>query len=311
MAYVNTVLGTIHPDEMGITSIHEHIMWGPPGWEYNPGVWFDISKVFEKSYTELVDYRLLGGRTFVDCSGIGLGRDLDLYVKLASSSGINLVACTGFWSDDGIAPHFRTKDIDFFEELFVRELTQGMGHTLIKAGVIKVGNGLDEFTKLEDIEYRAAARAAKRTGSAIITHGINFALHQLDLFKEEGLNLSKIVVSHADEHLDMERDKEVARRGAYIAYDHVGVEKWCRMFYARPDEERLEYVLAMLNAGFEDRVMIATDTNSKGLGWGETYLHNPAHLLRYFVPKMKKAGIKDKTITKLLVENTRRVLPMG
>ncbi len=130
------------------------------------------------------------------------------------------------------------------------------------------------------------------------------------MLKSEWLDLSRVVVSHADEALDLERDKQVARSGAYIAYDHVGVEKWCRMFYARPDEERLELVLAMLKAGFEDRVLIACDTNSKGLGWGETYLHNPGHLLRYFVPKMKKAGVSDETITKLLVENTRRVLPM-
>ncbi len=190
MPHVNTVLGTIHPEEMGTTAIHEHIMWGLPGWEHDPGFWYDIGKVFEKCYNELTDFRLLGGQTYVDCSGIGLGRDLDIYIKLASCTGLHIVASTGFWADGGIAPHFRTMDIDFFEELFVRELTQGMGHTSVKAGVIKVGNGTETFTKLEEAQYRAAARAAKRTGAAIITHGVSFALKQLEILTSERLDPS-------------------------------------------------------------------------------------------------------------------------
>lgn len=310
MAYVNTLLGTIHPDEMGVTALHEHIMWGPPGWEYNPSVWFDVTKVFDKCYNELIDFRLLGGRTYVDCSGIGMGRDLDIYIKLAQTTGLHIVASTGFWADDGIAPHFRKKDIDFFEALFVRELTEGMGNTLVKAGVIKVGNGLEAFTELEEIEYRAAARAAKRTGAAIITHGINFALKQLEIIADEGLDLSRVVVSHADEKIDLDRDKQIARTGAYPAYDHIGVEGWCRMFYARPDEARLELVLAMLEAGFQDRIIISADSNAWGLGWGESYLSSVGHTLRYFVPRMKRAGVGEDVIRGLLVENPKRVLPM-
>lgn len=312
MAYVNTLLGRIHPEEMGITAIHEHIMWGPPGWEYDPGAWFDMTKVFEKSYNELIDFRLLGGRTYVDCSGIGLGRDLDIYVKLASTSGLNIVASTGFWGDDGISPHFRAKDIDYFEELFVRELTVGMGHTSIKAGVIKVGNSVNAFTKLEETTYRAAARAAKRTGAAVITHGVQFARKQLEVLLDEKLDPARIVISHLDSNrnIDLERDKEFARAGAYIGYDHVGIEDWCRMFYGMPDERRIELVQAMLQAGFRDRLLISADSNCWGLGWGEVFLHNVGHILRYFAPKMKQAGINQETINAILVENPKRVLPI-
>jgi len=312
MAHVNTLLGTIHPEEMGITAMHEHIMWGPPGWEYNPGVWFNISKAFEKCYNDLMDFKVLGGRTYVDCSGIGMGRDLDIYVKLASATGVHIVASTGFWADDGIAPHFRTKDIDYFEELFIHELTQGMGHTSVKAGGIKVGNSLNEFTKLEETEYRAAARAAKRTGAAIITHGINFALKQLEVFKSEGLDLSRVVVSHCDERfaLDLERDKQIARAGAYVGYDHIGIEAWSRMFYHIPDERRVELVLAMLKAGFQERILLSADANCHSLGWGDTHLHNVGHVLRYFIPKLRQAGVSEEVINGMLVENPKRILPI-
>src|SRR3990172_1929479 len=107
MAHVNTLLGTIHPEEIGTTAIHEHIMWGLPGWEFDPSAWPDIGKAFEKSYHELIDFRLLGGRTYVDCSGIGQGRDLDIYIKLAQSTGLNIIASTGFCADEGTAPYFR------------------------------------------------------------------------------------------------------------------------------------------------------------------------------------------------------------
>ncbi|MFC1893337.1 phosphotriesterase [Chloroflexota bacterium] len=312
MAHINTLLGTIDPEEMGITATHEHIMWGPPGWEYNPDFWFDIKQVFEKCYNELMDFKLLGGRTYVDCSGIGLGRDLDIYVKLAASTGLQIVASTGFWGDDGIAPYFRKKDIDYLEELFVRELTQGMGHTRIKAGVIKVGNGIKDVTKLEEMEYRAAARAAKRTGAAIITHGVHHAVWQLNILLEEKLDPSRIIISHLDSkaNLDLERDKQIARAGAYVAYDHIGIEEWGKMFYAMPDERRVELVVAMLEAGFRDRILLSTDSNCHGLGWGDTFLHNVGHMLRYFVPKLRQAGISEETINHILVENPKRVIPI-
>jgi len=312
MAYVNTLLGTIHPEEMGVTAAHEHIMWGPPGWEYNPSLWFDIDKAFEKCYHDLMDFKLLGGRTFVDCAGIGMGRDLDIYIKLASSTGVHIVASTGFWADDGIAPHFRTKDIDYFEELFVRELTQGMGHTSVKAGVIKVGNGIDTFTKLEEIEHRAAARAAKRTGAAIITHGVNFALKQLEIFQSEGLDLSRVIVSHLDESTAIAKDldRQVAQAGAYVGYDHLGVEDWSTMHFSMPDERRVERILEMIEAGFQDNILLSTDANCYHLRLGEPTPHNVGHTLRYFVPKMRQAGISEEAINGMLVENPKRVLPI-
>ena len=36
MGQVNTVLGPIHPRQLGMTSLHEHILFSTPGWEYSP-----------------------------------------------------------------------------------------------------------------------------------------------------------------------------------------------------------------------------------------------------------------------------------
>ncbi len=313
MPHVNTVLGPIHPSQMGFTAMHEHVLWGPPGWEYDSKWWWSMPRVFEKCSTDLVDFRQLGGATFVDCSGIGLGRDIDMYVTLARTTGVHLVACTGFWADRGILGYFRVRDIDYLEELFVGELTKGMGTTGVKAGIIKVGNTSKQpMSALEKLTYRAAARAAKKTGAAVTTHGITAAREQFQILRDEGLDAERIIIGHCDAKyaLDLERDKDLARQGAYVGYDHIGIEAWSPQPYAMPDSERVELVQAMLKAGHRDRLILSADVNSFSLGWSTTPLHTVGHLLRYFVPAMRAAGIDDDTITHLFVENPRRVLPM-
>lgn len=314
MTYVNTVLGTIAPEEMGVTLMHEHVGFGVPGWEYDPGAWFNPIRRFEAIDRDLRGLKLAGGSTFADCSGLGLGRDIELFVNLAKSSGIHLVACTGFWADDGILGHFRTKDVDYFTELFVRELTVGMGHTKIKAGFIKVG--IDSFapkpTLLEETTFRAAARAAKRTGASITTHGITHAYRQMEIFEEEGIDPERVVIGHADAlySLDFERDKEIVRRGYYLGYDHIGFEDvWSPARYAMPDERRVELVVAMIDAGHLDRIVISNDTSAFALGWN-TPIQSYAHILRYFVPKLRAAGVSQEAIDTMLIETPKRVLPI-
>lgn len=314
MAYVQTVLGPIHPDEMGVTLMHEHVGWGVPGWEYDTAWWFDPIRRFETTERDLRDLKLAGGDTFVDCSGIGLGRDAYLYTNLAKSSGVHIVASTGFWADQGILGHFRTKDIDYLEEVMVHELTRGMEHTTIKAGMIKLG--VDSFgvkpTELEERQFRAGARAAKRTGACITTHGITHAYWQVEIFKQEGLDPERVVIGHADAKyaIDLERDKDIMRQGYFLGHDHIGFEDvWSPARYAMPDERRVELVMALIEAGFVDRLIISNDTSGFAVGW-KTPIHSFSHILRYFVPKLLKAGATQQHIDTMLIENPRKVLPI-
>lgn len=312
MAQVNTVLGPIHPDELGITLAHEHIQFGPPGWEFAPESWASLPRVFETINNDLLDLRSIGGKTLVCCSGIGLGRDVDFYVNLSRSSGVHIVASTGFWAEQGISPFFALKDIDYHEEMYVTELTKGMERTMVKAGVIKVGNSRDEFTPIEEVTYRAAARASRRTGCAIITHGVNFARRQAEIMvDEEKADPGRIIISHLDARysLDLERDKEFCRRGLYVGYDHIGTEDiWSPTPYAMPDDKRVELVKAMLDAGFVKNVIISNDTNGHSTA-RPTQLHTYAHLQRYFLPKLQRVGVSEEDIHIMLVENPKRLLP--
>ncbi|MFC1893630.1 phosphotriesterase [Chloroflexota bacterium] len=317
MAYVNTVLGPIHPDEMGATSPHEHILWGPPGWRYDPEWWFHYPKVFQKCLADLVEFRRLGGRTIVDCSGIGLGRDVELYRMLSEFSGVQVVLSTGFWAGTGVHNFFLDKDIDYLEELFVHELMQGIGSTGVKAGVIKIGTGFSEFNDFEVRQHRAAARAAKRTGCAIITHGIQFAMEELDIFESEGLDLSRVIISHIYTvgATDLERDKIMAKRGAWLLDDHWTLnDTWQCAHYGISDEIRADLTKAAFDAGLGDRLLIGADANLYCVGWQRS---NPytgrttiADLIRVVPGKLCRVGISEDVFWRMLTEYPKQIIPI-
>lgn len=324
MAQVNTVLGTISSSELGITIMHEHIGFGVPGWQYSCEHWWDEPTRFEKVTNDLTDFKLLGGSTLVDMSGIGMGRDPDFYACVSKSSGVHIVAATGFWEERGILGYFVDKNIEYLENLFVREITQGIDGTNIKAGIIKVGNSDSVMTTLEERTYRAAARAARRTGVPVSTHGPKMARQQLQVLMDEHLDVSQIVIGHRDNAnaLDIGLDQDLCQQGVFIGYDTIGIEEWSSMPYAMSDEKRADMVKTMIEAGFIRNLLLSMDTSSWGLGYrraiGNVYvpygsaIPNYGHLLRYFLPKLKQRGISDEQIHVMLVDNPRRAFgPSG
>jgi predicted metal-dependent phosphotriesterase family hydrolase len=317
MSYVNTVLGAIHPDELGVTATHEHIFWGPPGWEYDPEWWFHTPKVFAKCLADLVEYRELGGKTVVCCSGIGMGRDVEMYRLLSRYSGVNIIAGSGFHEGRNISNHFRAWDIDRMADLFVHELTVGIGDSGTKAGFIKVGHGVQEFTALEELEHRAAARAAKRTGCAIITHGAWFGLQELAIFASEGLDLSRVVVSHCSDikKLDPERDKQMAAMGAFTSYDTFTINPtWNVGSYAGADEIKADAVKKLIDAGYIEQLILSSDVNLFSLGWARSSPYTGkttmADMLRYLPGALRRVGISEEITWRVLVKNPKKVLPI-
>ena len=330
MSKVYTVLGPIEPSEVGICDMHEHVLWSSPGWEFSPEAFqhFDRPRVFEKIQTDLLAFKSLGGQTIVDVSGIGMGRDVQFYADLSRETGVNIVACTGFWAERKILTFFRPssdaayisrpsiyeRDVDFLSELFVHEVTKGMGTTDVRAGVIKVGTSRDEMTPLEEQTFRATARASRKTGVAVTTHGANLVERQAEIFLEEGVDPSRIVIGHLDDKtaIDLERDKRLGRKGFNLGYDHIGIlPDWSPMYYAMPDEARADLVVAMIEAGFLDQIVVACDTNawSVGLVHRGTPESTYAHLLQSWVPLLKSRAVTEAQINTMLVETPKRILP--
>jgi predicted metal-dependent phosphotriesterase family hydrolase len=318
MGKVNTVLGPITTQALGITAMHEHIGFGLPGHELDPKWWTPQHIMLEAAIEKLGRFRELGGRTIVDCSGMGFGRDIAYYQVISRATGVNIIACTGFWAGDGVPQYFRDKSIEYLADLFIREITVGIDGTDVKAGAIKVGVSNGGLSELDERLYRAAARAARVTGAPILTHLSKDADRQMDLCELEGLSLDRIIIGHADHAFDCDpaRDFRVAKRGAFVGFDTIGydTEKAApgnpAPPWSRPRAERLSQIVNFLEVKGANRAIISTDANCYPLGF-ESTPNSVTELLEVFVPDLRASGVTEETIEQLLVRNPAQLLSMA
>jgi len=92
-----------------------------------------------------------GVRSFVGPCPIRLGRDAALMREIAEKSEMNVVCTTGFYFEEmGLPIYWRARTVTEIAELYIRELTHGIGTTGVKAGAIKVATGgwLPPYTHL-------------------------------------------------------------------------------------------------------------------------------------------------------------------
>jgi phosphotriesterase-related protein len=320
MAKVQTISGPLAPERMGMTLMHEHLMFGLPGWHLDPTRSFNREEVFEKVVGELKALKQAGGTLLVDVTPIASGRDVDFLARASAAAGVPVVACTGFWSELGMPGHFQQsqKSVDDLEELFTQELTKGMGTTTIPAGIIKVGTKGEHMTPLERGLFQAAGRASKRTGAAVTTHvsshlpspvGIISGREQLKvLIEEEGVDPSRVIIGHCDAVRFPDYHMEIVKAGAYVQFDHICETEGAA--YSLPDELRLQWVRSLLEAGYERQLLFSSDRIAHRLSRGSSQHFTFASLFQRFLPMLRKAGIGEATIHTIMEENPRRVLPM-
>ncbi|MED1605082.1 phosphotriesterase [Cytobacillus kochii] len=315
MGKVNTVLGPIATEELGIVAMHEHIGFGLPGCDLDTQWWKKPEEAFELTIEKLRRFREHGGKTFVDCTGIGNGRDVEYFQVLSKRTGVNIVAVTGFVAGDSALPYFRSKSIAYLTDLFVHEITVGIDGTSAKAGAIKVG--VSRGGKLSELDkriYHAAARAALKTGVPIITHLCVDAQTAVDIFNEEGLSLNRILFGHADDggYLDENRDSMIANLGGYVGFDTIGYDSEMEgaPYWSRPRKDRVDHFLRFLNKGHLERAVISADANCCALGWPGLKGHSVNYLFEEFIPDLRKAGVSEEVFEQLLIHTPANILTL-
>jgi len=332
---ITTVKGLIQPKDLGIVALQEYILLGLPGWGDNPFLDFNRPKVFDAVLTRLKDFKGAGGQTLVDAGGMLLGRDALMLRDIAASAGIHIVASTGLGSERDMPGHFvhtfsaekakpgrnrqtgletSSSDWAFPADVLCDELTKGMVvpgmiRTSVKAGIVTAASSWDKVTPIEEMSLRGAAMAAKRAGVVLyIADGARHARQLLDMALDAGLEPGRIVIGHCDDGraIDPARDKEIAEKGAYVAFDHVGWED-PSVPSALSDDQRIERVKAMVKAGLAEQVVLSCSAIGYAID-GPQPKHSFAYLLKEFVPRLKKAGVKDSVIDTILIENPKRIL---
>ncbi len=102
----------------------------------------------------------------------------------------------------------------------------------------------------------------------------------------------------------METHKTIAKRGAFVDFGPVGHEM-SRSFI--PEAEKAQRFKMLMDAGLEDNVVLSSDLgnpNHLKANWGLGY----STVLLQFVPKLRRAGVDETTLRKVLVDNPRRLL---
>jgi phosphotriesterase-related protein len=309
---VRTLNGDVSPASLGLTLIHEHLCvdWGEM--LGRPKVLtFDYGAMLERMVGKMEALHRAGVGALVECTPIGCGRYVDLFREVALRGPVKIVACTGFFHDSWcpLHPIARVFDIEMLTDLFVREVTEGMGDTLIKAGIIKCATGEGRISPGEERILRAAARAHKATGAPLITHTTNgMGLEQLDIFAGEGVAPEEVIVSHIGfEPEPLDYAERMLRRGANVSFDRIGMHA----FY--PDEHWLAVVGHALHKGYVRQVMLSHDAAVFAYGLevasGENVFDDYAYIPRVFLPRLQRElGVTDEQIGIMMKENPQRVL---
>ena len=193
-------------------------------------------------------------------------------------------------------------------EVFLHEITVGIGGTGSRAGVIKVGVSRGgRMTELDRRIYRAAARAAVATGVPVLTHLAIDAEPAVEIFRTEGLPLDRVLFGHVDDGVNAGKtnDTWIAEQGGRLGFDTFGYETELPdpPFWARPRRERLDHFLRFVDEAGIDAVLAAADANCSPLGWPGVKGHTVNYLFEQLIPDLKDAGWDEAKIQTLFVDN--------
>jgi predicted metal-dependent phosphotriesterase family hydrolase len=255
----------------------------------------------------MAELHACGVDTVVDCTPPGYGRRPELLLELSEASGIDIVMSTGSFCEQWAPQPAKVAAASIHElrDWFVRELDEGVGG--IRAGVIKAATSQDTIRPNEDKLLRAAARAQRATGAAIVSHTTaGLGLEQLAIYEAEGADLTRVLISHVGFEPDPQPYAiEIARRRAYVGLDRVGH----RHFY--PDEHWVRLVEALADAGHLDRILLSHDSVQRFTGPAEIAAHTfsePWYLTRHFLPQLAARGFSDNQLRQMTVDNPSRWL---
>jgi predicted metal-dependent phosphotriesterase family hydrolase len=305
---IQTIRGAIAPAQLGLTLPHEHIfirMWEIAGRFDYAGQVLDERLLAE----EIAAFKQLGGRSLVELTLRGLGRDPLRLRAFGERTGVQIVMGCGWYREPYYPPadQIDRRRVDSLAEELIHEILEGApGSPGVLPGIIgEIGTEKDWVSAQEERVHRAAARAQKATGLALTTHsiGADVGLEQLALFEEEGVDPARVVIGHCDlpASLSLSYHLGILERGAFVEFDTFGSK-------GEPMEElALGMLLELLSRGHEQQILLSHDVCKyphlrRMGGQGFTYV------IDTLLPRLRAEGVSEATIDTLTVANPRRLL---
>ncbi|AEC02716.1 phosphotriesterase family protein [Parasphaerochaeta coccoides] len=257
----------------------------------------------EQTIAEFSRLRELGVSTIIDMTNKGMGRNVMYVEEVARRTSLNILHGTGYYKEPFLPEEAYELDEPSIAAMMIRELTQGIDDTSVKASFIgEIGTDRNAISDLEKKIFRAASKAHLETGAAIATHTTlgTLGMEQVALFKTMRVDLSHVVISHVDLSGDFEYMVRLMDEGVTIAFDTIGKENYM------PDEKRKDWLVTLCARGYSGQIVMSMDITRKsqfkangGLGY--------SYLLETFVPLLVEAGINKADLKKMLHDNPKRV----
>lgn len=321
---VNTVTGPVSSDKLGAVLVHEHVTFGYPGYQGDESfnVW-DEERFFGVVTPVIQKIQAQGIRTIVDATANDCGRNVELLKRVSQRCGINIICSSGYYYEKGGASaywNFR-RNFGFPAEeevyqLMKREINEGIAKTGIKAGAIKLGTGLGEFTDYEKMFFTVACRLAKEDPNVrIITHCTHGTMlkEQAQFFIENGVNPKQVQLGHFCDTVDLTVQIDVLEKGFYAGFDRLGQVGFDGMPF---DDDRFAAICALTASGFGNQILLSNDRiywfNGREFPFPQAVLDNLikewhwTYIFEKVLPKLKSMGMSEEQTHKLMFENPQR-----
>jgi phosphotriesterase-related protein len=312
MTEINTVLGPVSPDDLGFTLMHEHVMVSASGlYTSYPDL---LGPDREQTAIDCLKRAKAGGvDTIVDATTFDLGRNAELLAIASKGSGVNIINVTGWWLDvprflSGVSANQMAKE-------FIRDIEEGFRGTDIKAGILKCAADFEGVTESLEVMARAVGRAHVQTGLPIMVHSYptgHVAKRQIEIFREEGVDLTRVKIDHSNDTTDTEYLKWILDQGCYL-----GLDRYPGRLVS--PHTRTVTLKTLIDDGYQDRLCPSHDCiclhvhkeNPDGSMPGEHAFtrSNPEQYLyikREVIPDLLEMGVSEKTVQGLFVDNPRR-----
>jgi phosphotriesterase-related protein len=309
MASIQTATGAIETDDLGFTLMHEHVL--VMSWNYRmqyPAA-FDRGAELALAVGRLEEAQAAGVKTIVDLTPIDLGRDAAYIRDAAERSGMQIVVATGFYYQHPFPGASAPSRPAALHDLMLRDITEGIGDTGVRAGVIKCATE-PAVSEINEVVLRASAQVHRETGVPICTHTQprnHTGLAQIEIFRDEGVDLGRVVIGHSDDAEDIEYLLELLDSGAYCGMDRIGLPA------PRTSEQRADMVAALVERGYAERITLSHDSCALSAGvphdlkaerlpdWRLT------HIPQDIFPMLRERGVSEEQLTTMTVDNPRRI----
>ncbi len=338
---VQTVLGLIDANDIGMTLFHEHLLASMAAYfqeptepaakklAHEPRTMENVRQVrlnrnINLDNTILADeqvaikeallYKEAGGKTIADVSSNGLSRNPLGLQRIALATGLNIIMGSGYYVGISHPSDMALKTEEQITNEIVHDITVGAGDTGVRSGVIGEIGCTEPLLDGERKVLRAAARAQIKTGASIMIHppfSDNLALEVIQILADAGADLEHTVICHVNVYgFSLDTCRKIVNAGCYIGYESFGNLAYPHLYLGRllqhrSDLDYIDAIVRLIEDGYIDHILVSHDICFKDFLRSHGG-HGYAHILENAIPVMKIRGISDNQIDTLFVNNPKK-----